>query len=292
MNVLIFVGVCLSLVVAAAVAAMHRGSQVRFLHELDKERAASEECLLQLNAQLEERVAKRTSQLAASNAELEAFAYSVSHDLRAPLRAIEGFTAILEEEYGPMLDDEGRRLLEVIRSNTLKMDHLIHGLLELSRIVGAELVLTDVDMTGLARSVWEEIQTPEKARGFDFRIAPLPSARGDALLLRQLWTNLLSNAVKYTAPREIRCIEIAATEEKDTVCYFVKDSGVGFDPAHGSKLFGVFQRLHKGPEFEGIGIGLANVRRIVQRHGGTVRAESSPGAGATFFFTLPKQAKP
>jgi len=292
MDILIFVGACLSFAVAAAMAAMYRGGQIRFLNELDKERAASEESLRQLNAHLEERVARRTSQLAASNAELEAFAYSVSHDLRAPLRAIEGFAAILDEEYGPQFDDEGKRLLGVVRSNTTKMDHLIHGLLDLSRIVGAELVLTEVDMTELARSVWEEIQTPEEALSFDFRLAPLPSARGDVLLLRQLWTNLLSNAVKYTAPREVRRIEVGTIEEKDSVCYFVKDSGVGFDPAHAEKLFGLFQRLHKNPEFEGVGIGLANVLRIVQRHGGTVRAESSPGAGATFFFTLPKQAKP
>ena len=292
MDILIIVSVCLALAVAAAMAAMHRGSQIHFLQELDRERTASEESLVRLNAQLEERVAKRTAQLATSNGELEAFAYSVSHDLRAPLRAIAGFAAVLEEEYGPGFDDEGRRLLGVVRSNTRKMDQLIHGLLELSRILRAELVLSDVDMTALARSVWEEIQTPEEAARFDFRLAPLPPARGDALLLRQLWTNLLSNAVKYTARSDVRRIEVGATEEPDSVCYFVRDSGVGFDPVHSAKLFGVFQRLHKAPEFEGVGIGLANVQRIVQRHGGTVRAEGSPGAGAAFFFTLPRKSKP
>ncbi|MCK9588297.1 MAG: ATP-binding protein [Terrimicrobiaceae bacterium] len=289
MEILIFVSVSLSFAVAAAMAAIHRGSQVRFLRELDAERAASEENLRRANAELEGRVAKRTAQVVASNRELESFAYSVSHDLRAPLRAIEGFASILEEEYGPKFDGEGRRLLGIVRSSTRKMDHLIHGILDLSRIVRAEIVPSDVDMTALARAAWEEVQTPKEAGRFDFRLSPLPPTRGDALLLRQVWTNLLSNAVKYTAPREVRCIEVGAIREKENLtCYFVKDTGVGFDPTYASKLFGLFQRLHKDTDFEGVGIGLANVQRIVQRHGGTVRAEGSPGAGAAFFFTLPK----
>ncbi len=288
MDFVIIVFVCLSIAVAAAMAALYSGGQVRLLRKLDEVRAESEENLRQLNAHLEERVARRTAQLEASNSELEAFAYSVSHDLRAPLRSIEGFAAILEEEYGQKLDDEARRLLGVVRSGTRKMDHLIHDILDLSRVSRTELVISDVDMTGLVRSVWEEIQTPEEAARFDFRLGPLPGARGDVLLLRQLWTNLISNAVKYTSRSEIRRIEIGAGEEEDSLCYFVKDSGVGFDPAYSAKLFGLFQRLHTDVEFEGTGVGLATVQRIVHRHGGSVRAESGPGAGATFSFILPK----
>ena len=272
---------------AAVLYALYRGGQAKLLLRLDEEHDAHEAGLRRLNAELEDRVNHRTAQLALSNRELEAFAYSVSHDLRAPLRAIEGFASILVEEYGPKLDDEARRLLGVVRANTEKMDRLIHGILELSRIARAQIVPTDVDMTALARAAWQEAVPGEERATFEFLLPELPPARGDALLLRQVWANLLSNAAKYTSRSEVRRIEVGSFAEDGLTWYFVKDSGAGFDPAYAAKLFGVFQRLHKESEFEGLGIGLANAQRIIGRHGGQIRAESSPGKGASFFFSIP-----
>jgi len=290
METVLFIGLCIAVAAAALLASLYYTGQVRLLQRIETERGESMAELQQLNKELEGRVEQRTAQLTDSNRELEAFAYSVSHDLRSPLRAIEGFASILEEEYGSKFDDEGRRLLRIVRANTQKMDELICGILELSRIVRTEVVPAEVDMTALARSAWEEIQA--SAAGADFELQELPKASGDKLLLRQVWANLLSNAVKYSARSAVRRIEVGSTDEGDATCYFVKDTGAGFDPAYASKLFGLFQRLHKESEFRGTGIGLANVQRIVHRHGGSVRAESRPGEGATFFFTLPKKANP
>jgi PAS domain S-box-containing protein len=236
--------------------------------------------------ELEQRVAERTAQLEMSNKELEAFAYSVSHDLRAPLRAVDGFSRIVLEEYSDKLDDEGKRLLNMVRANTQKMDKLIADLLELSRMTQAQIQSSRIDMTAMAQSVYQEVALPEVRERFEFSIAALTDAMGDPTLIRQVWRNLLSNAVKFTSPRDTRRIEVGGYTEKDRNVYFVKDSGVGFDPQYAHKLFGAFQRLHKASEFEGTGIGLAIVLRIVHRHGGEVWAEGKVNEGATVYFTL------
>lgn len=250
-------------------------------------RKHAEESLRALNEELEERVQQRTTQLEASNEELEAFAYSVSHDLRAPLRAVDGFSRLLQEEYAGKLDAEGRRLLDVVRDGTRKMDRLITDLLTLSRATRTEMKRTRVDMTALAESCYGDVAPPTVRERLQFTAAPLPDAIGDLSLLRQVWLNLLSNAVKFTEKSEIRRIDVGGGASGGANTYFVRDSGVGFDPDYAHKLFGVFQRLHGAEEFEGTGIGLAIVQRIVHRHGGRVWAEGKVGGGATFYFSLP-----
>ncbi|MCX6032833.1 MAG: PAS domain S-box protein [Chloroflexi bacterium] len=249
------------------------------------ERKRAEEEIDQLNKDL----ARRATELQAANKELEAFAYSVSHDLRSPLRAIDGFSRILIEEYAGSLDAEGNRLLNVVRTNTQRMDQLITDLLTLSRITRGEMQSSRIDMTALAQTIYRELAPPEAHAAFTFSVAPLPNASGDPALLRQVWSNLISNAIKYTMPKDKRRIEIGSRVESGMIVYFVKDNGVGFDPAYTHKLFGVFQRLHKTAEFEGNGVGLAIVQRIVHRHGGRVWAEGQVNQGATFYFALPQK---
>jgi PAS domain S-box-containing protein len=239
---------------------------------------------------LTERLSSRVEELAAVNQELESFSYSVAHDLRAPLRAISGFCGMLIEDYSESLDAEGIRLLGVVRDSAIRMGHLIDDLLSLSRLTRARLTPTEVDMTGLAASAAEELlQTfPHGTRPPE--IGVLPRAHGDATLLRQVWANLLSNALKYSrnsAEPRVEVGSIDGSPAQGNTVYFVRDNGVGFDMAHADKLFGVFQRLHRTDEFEGTGVGLAIVYRVLTRHGGRIWAESSPGRGATFYFTLP-----
>jgi PAS domain S-box-containing protein len=262
-------------------------SRHTLLSVVEDQKLAEEE-IRRLNIELERRVAGRTAQLEASNKELEAFAYSVSHDLRAPLRAIDGFSRILEQEYAQNLDAEGLRLIRVIRNNTSKMDRLIIDLLALSRVSRSEINFSPVDMTALVKSVYYEIATPDALEKFMFEVSTLPRASGDPTLMRQVWTNLLSNAIKYTLPKENCRIEVDGWVKEGMCTYSIRDSGVGFDPKYAHKLFGLFQRLHRAGEFEGTGVGLAIVQRIIHRHGGQIWGESQVDAGATFYFTIPE----
>ncbi|WP_315730362.1 MULTISPECIES: PAS domain S-box protein [unclassified Bradyrhizobium] len=242
---------------------------------------------------LEELVAMRTAELTtangdleATNGELEAFAYSVSHDLRVPLRAIDGFSRILLEDYSGKLDAEGQRVLNVVRDNAIKMARLIDDILAFSRAGRSEIAPARIDMDEAVRAVIEELAPAVAGRKLTFDIKPLAPAQGDAAMIRRVWTNLIDNAVKFTAPKPDAVIEIGSTAGKDETTYYVKDNGAGFDMQYATKLFGVFQRLH-GSEFAGTGIGLAIVKRIVVRHGGRVWAEGKVNEGATFYFTLP-----
>jgi PAS domain S-box-containing protein len=235
----------------------------------------------------EQAIRKSQAQLEAANKELEAFAYSVSHDLRAPLRAIDGFSRILAEEYHDRLDAEGLRQLAVVRTNTQKMDQLITDLLDLSRLTRNQMQFSRIDMTALASTIYQEIALPETQQKFTFSVKSLPDAYGDAMLIRQVWSNLIANAIKYTLPSDKRTIEVGGYREADMNVYYVKDSGVGFNQEYSHKLFGVFQRLHSADEFEGSGVGLAIVQRIVHRHGGSTWADGKSNQGATFYFSLP-----
>ncbi|MFA6957749.1 MAG: PAS domain S-box protein [Thermoanaerobaculia bacterium] len=238
-----------------------------------------------LNTELETRVVARTGELLAANRELEAFTYSVSHDLRAPLRAIDGFSEILRREHGDRLDEEGQRLLRIIVSAARNMGQLIDDLLAFSRTGRLTLRRERVPMKALAQAAWDDIPADSR-RDVSFELAPITDAEGDAALLRQVWHNLLENAVKYSGPRPDRRVEVGVELVDGRTAWFVRDNGVGFDMKYAETVFGVFQRLHAGNEFEGTGVGLAIVQRVVDRHGGKVWCHAVPGVGATFYFTL------
>jgi len=242
----------------------------------------------QLNKDLEQRVRERTAQLEMMVKELEAFTYSISDDMRGPLRAIDGFSLVLMEEYPDKLDNEGKRLLNIIRTNASSLSELINGLLTFSRLGRQPLEQTDINMQELAKTVSDEVQAANKEREVRLNLAALPPAFGDRAMIRQVFYNLVSNAFKFTRPKQNWQIEIGFREEDNQHTYYVRDNGVGFDMQYSSKLFGVFQRLHNVEEFEGAGVGLALVQRIVLRHGGRVWAEGKVNEGATFYFSLPK----
>lgn len=232
-------------------------------------------------------LAQRTRELEASNRELEDFSYAVSHDLRTPLRAIAGFSQILEDDYGNRLDDEGRRLLGVIRGNTLHMGELIDAIVGFLRVGRRPVLAATINMAALAAEVWAELVATCPERRLHFSLGNLPPARGDRVLVRQALSHLLSNAIKFTEPKPDASIEVGATANDRENTYYVKDNGIGFDMKFQGKLFRVFERLHSRGEFLGAGIGLATVKRIVVRLGGRVWAEGIPGEGATIYFTLP-----
>lgn len=232
----------------------------------------------------------KNNQLESKNKELESFSYSVSHDLRAPLRAIDGFTNILKEEYVNQLDDEAKRLLEIIMSNSRRMGQLIDDLLAFSRLGRVEINANEINMREMVQSVVQEIKNGVSAVSIVTEVDDLPKIKGDSSMLQQVWVNLVSNAVKYSLKKESIKIKIGSYKEDGEHVFFVQDNGVGFDMKYSSKLFGVFQRLHSIEEFEGTGVGLAIVQRVVSRHGGRVWAEAKLNEGATFYFTIPEKS--
>ncbi|HEV3027499.1 MAG TPA: ATP-binding protein, partial [Planctomycetota bacterium] len=261
------------------------GRPVRLVGTLQDitERKQADQAIQDLNHELQARM----TELASANQELEGFSYSVSHDLRAPLRAIDGYSQMLIEDFGEQAQGDTRRYLDVIVGNTRKMGQLIDDLLSFARMGRKSLETSTIDMGGMVKEIVAEQTQQNPDRSLEFRVGALPPAKGDPAMFRQVWTNLISNAVKYSRGRSPAQVDIEAKSAGNEVTYSVKDNGVGFEMEFAHKLFGVFQRLHSDREFEGTGVGLALVARIVQRHGGRVWADSKVGSGATFSFALP-----
>ncbi len=323
---LLFILIPLIILFAAATVVILRREVRRQTRDLKKEiaeRMEAEQKLQRLKNQLEATVAERTIQLQekienldksekallymvedlnqmttelqeerrkllVSNQELEAFTYSVSHDLRAPLRAIDGYSKFLLEDYAAMLDDEGKRFIGVILRNASRMDRLITDLLNLSRVSRSEMKPLKTDIRAIALSMYHEMASEEEQNNFEIILSPMPEVFCDVNLIKQVWQNLIGNALKYSARSSVRKIEIEGADHGTEVVFSIRDHGAGFNEAYKDKLFGVFQRLHGEDEFPGTGVGLAIVQRIILRHGGRVWAEGKVGEGATFYFSLPK----
>lgn len=268
------------------------GEIVNFIavkEDITRRREAEEE-VRRLNEELEERVRERTRELEAANREMEAFSYSVSHDLRAPVVAVKQFAAALREAAGERMDEDATRHLERIQGSAQRMEQVIEELLSLSHISRARLVGSEVDLTSLANEVLAEIRAVDPQRKCELAVAPSMRAHGDPNLLRIALTNLVANSWKFSGKREVVSIQIGRAANGSDPTFYVRDRGAGFDPAFAGKLFGTFQRLHSTSEFPGTGIGLAIVRRVMERHGGSVRGEGAVNAGATFWFTLPRRS--
>jgi signal transduction histidine kinase len=265
------------------------GQRAERLEHSVREQQRAEEELRQLNAELENRVEARTAQLEAANRELESFSYSVSHDLRAPLRAISGFAKLLWEDHKDGLDEEASRKLSIIRGQAERMGELIDDLLAFSRLGRKSIEPVPLDMAEMARATFERLVRDGESPAPELRIGRLPRSLADRVLIEQVWANLLANAIKFTSRTENPVVEIGGIAEERENVYYVRDNGAGFDPRYRHKLFGVFQRLHDESEFPGTGVGLALVQRIVSRHGGRVWADGQPGEGATFHFSLPRE---
>jgi PAS domain S-box-containing protein len=262
----------------------------KITRDITKQKKLEEENKV-LTEQLEEKVRQRTKELEIVNKELEAFSYSVSHDLRVPLRAISGFSNMLQEDYEDKLDKEGNRIIDVIVEKTKMMGQLIDDLLTFSKMARLEVVNEGIDMEYLAKKCIDDFLQNGKEVRYSVIINKMPSCRGDVSMLKQVWSNLLANAVKYSSKKEQPQIEIGAEESTDNITYYVRDNGTGFDMQYADKLFGVFQRLHRQDEFEGTGLGLALVKRIISKHGGEIWAEAALNKGATFYFSIPKKTK-
>ena len=245
-------------------------------------RKLAEREIQKLNSELNEKLAE----LGTANKELEAFSYSVSHDLRAPLRHIDGFSRILKEDYGNDLSEDARSYLDRILDAVTRMGQLIDDLLNLARIGRKEMIRSLSSVSEVLDRAMADLPSGSDERNIEWRVEPLPAVQCDPGLLKLVFVNLISNAVKFTRPRQVAVIEVGTRQADGTTIFFVRDNGVGFDPKYADKLFGVFQRLHRQEDFEGTGIGLATVQRIIHRHGGKIWAESEPGRGTTFFFTL------